>query len=108
MTKIDIAVGYDVWGSTRVELPDDRQWQDVKSLYVMWSTAYITFKDGDQWEADLEDASEGVENCKRPYALRIFNMGAVDDDDVAYCDGDVLHDGENDYKAADIKDTVGK
>jgi hypothetical protein len=107
MTKIDIAVGYNVWGSTRVELPDDRQWQDVQSLYVKWSTAYITFKNGDQWEADLEDADEGVENFMHPCALRIFNIGAVDDD-VACCDGDVLHDGENDYKATDIKDTVGK
>ena len=102
MSKIDIAVGYEVWQSTRVELPGDRQSEDVKSVYVKWGTAHFTFKDGEEWEAELEDNSGDHEHLELQTHSRLFKcpIGAVGyDDDVAYCDGEVLHDGDNDYKA---------
>ncbi len=69
-----------------VELPEGRTWDDVATWYVKWDTLYATFKDGTQFDHDLNSDTFEVIDWKRPKSVEVY---AIDEET-----GEVNHDKE--------------
>ena len=54
-TELYLEKNYDVCNDGRIALPDNKTWDDVRSLWVKWNHAEITFKDGTKAELDIDD-----------------------------------------------------
>ena len=70
---IDVNVSYSTQGTTTVEFPDGKTWDDVKNWFVKWDTLYITWKDDTEFSVELcTDWLEGVD-AKYPMGVSIIN-----------------------------------
>jgi hypothetical protein len=72
-TKILLAPTYHVTPNIDVELPNNKQWEDVKDIGIRWNTAWFQFKDGTEWETELDDeATQNAHDFKRPDEMQVF------------------------------------
>ena len=70
--KVRVETNYTAGGSTEVDLPEGRTWDDVKDFYVKWGVLYITFKDGQEFKEELNDGVE-VYDMKRPAEVTVYD-----------------------------------
>ena len=70
--RVRVNTEYRAGGSTEVELPEGKTWEDVKHHYVKWGVLYITFKDGHKIEQSLDDDVE-IYDMKRPAEVTVYD-----------------------------------
>ena len=63
---------YRAGNSTNVELPEGRQWSDVENWYVKWGVLYVTFKDGEEFEHNMDDDID-IYTTKRPCSSIVYD-----------------------------------
>jgi hypothetical protein len=83
MSIYSIHAEYATSGTSQVELPDEKTWDDISDWHVKWDTFYATFKDGTKFEAELDSPTD-VEctDWKRPIRTEVYPIDA--DGDVDY------------------------
>jgi hypothetical protein len=89
MTILRIEREYPIWGSSDVELPEGRTWQDIESWYVKWEIFFYKFKDEEKWrEHDLSTINIEDLDLKRPKRVEVGVYGEDDDlrEDAAVVD----------------------
>ena len=70
--KVRIETAYSAYNVDEFELPEGKTWADVKSFFVKWGTAHITFKCGLEFERDLGDGLEV--DWKRSSDTEVFEV----------------------------------
>lgn len=70
--KITIDTAYRAGNSTEVEMPKEKTWKDVALWHVKWGILYVTFKDGQTFEKELNDGVEYYD-MKRPTDATVYD-----------------------------------
>lgn len=75
MTLYSVAVG-------EVELPDDKNWDDIKDWYVKWDTFHFLLKGESEYRARelRSDLTDGTD-WKRPTSISVY---PVEDDEIVW------------------------
>ena len=72
--NVHVQMIYNVVHHSQVKLPKGRNWKDVKTFFVQWNTAYLTFKDGSSSEQELNDEQDDHQFFKHPDKLSVFEL----------------------------------
>jgi hypothetical protein len=83
--KIEIQSAYHMSVTHRLELPDNKTWDDVYAWQFKWNMLRIKFEDGTEWEKMLDGSMPGITDgttLPLPPGMPELPDGCISADDV--------------------------
>jgi hypothetical protein len=71
MNTLSITTTYTLTTDTTFDLPEGKEWDDVKDYHVKWGTLYLTFNDNTTAEIKTNGATFDDADFKRPDTVTI-------------------------------------